>query len=592
MKKEMNKHIKGILVVGIITMLIGVTIAPAVSSNTSALQNKASVNNDIQENDGSILTTTGSGDFYAVIAATGLSAGLPVGQVRLRALYRALWKSANWNPDNIIVLMESQATLDNIRSALDTMANKVGRDDVFLFSWQGHGSEVPESQTQDDGAWSRRDELDLKDEVICPVDCGREGLDQHLVNYITDDELGYRFSKIKAKGMYCIFESCLSGGLIGLSARDTDGNSFIDDDEADGFSSDLREELHEDFAPPSGVEDINGWKRVAVVSSLPDTLGRICWLTGFPMHMAIASALRGGGIIGKTLNFGGRPDGVGLHPKNGIISAEESFDWAKPLCFAQNSMLWMGLWTYIFLAEYYTFTDEGDRDPWNAALEATKWLITEFVYVQLYTFLISGGHFMLNRPHMVDRYKFFFGELTIIELGSSATTGTVEIPPLPTEIWDELSWGKLSEDARDTIRLYGGSKESFEQCSWDDFDQDDYWPELVADAVTTKKGKTVTFKGAAYNAPSPYTFEWDFDGDGIVDDTTQTTDVTQISTYTYEEKGKYTATLKVTDGAGREKEVNIDVEAGSKSKSVNPVLFDIFERFPRLYQFFYLFFCL
>ena len=55
----MNKHIKGILVVGIITMLIGVTIAPAVSSNTSTLQNKASINDDIQENDGSILTTTG-----------------------------------------------------------------------------------------------------------------------------------------------------------------------------------------------------------------------------------------------------------------------------------------------------------------------------------------------------------------------------------------------------------------------------------------------------------------------------------------------------------------------------------------------------
>jgi hypothetical protein len=549
---KINKNMKTTLVIGIIGLLIGVAVTPAVSSielsNVALTADNISISND--EDTNILPTTISSSNYYAILAGTGFSAGLPISEFKLKSLYRALISAPNWKESNIILLMEGDATLENIRNAFETMANKVGPNDVFLFSWQGHGSDVPEAQTQGE-VWSRSDELDHKDEVICPVDCYRD-YKGDLQYYITDDELGYRFSQIDAKGMYLIFESCLSGGLVGTSSFDSNGDGVIDENEADNFGVDFKS----DFG--SNTKDVNGWKRVVVVSTLPDTLGRATYITGFPMTAAIAASLRGGGKIGKALNLGGEPD----ENKDGIITAEESFRWAKPVAFAQFPIIWMGIWGIFFLEMYYFSIDSGDPDPIGAAINATKMLIFEFCYVQI-IMRLSSGYFALNWPHMIDGSPL--KDLPIVEIDSSQQNDLVVVPYLPDTIWDKIPYEELSEGTQQTI-----TKDEYNQASWDKVDKQ-YWPPLFADAkVASKDGVTIKFSGAAYNGPDPYGFEWNF-GDG-------TTSTEQNPTHTYSKKGTYSVKLTVEDSANRESTTDLNINT-YKSKSIQPKLLLILQKF-------------
>ena len=184
------------LVIGIVAMLIGVVVTPVVNSNiVNKVNNKYSIEEDETE-------------YYAVIAACSRYLkpwdNLPVREEVLKNLYRALINAPNWDEDNIILLINNESTKENITKALEEMAGRVTSNDVFLFSWQGHGNEVPDL----DG-----DEDDGYDEIICPYDCYND-FPRGLVNYITDDELNEYLSNISAKGMLLTFDSCLSGGLI------------------------------------------------------------------------------------------------------------------------------------------------------------------------------------------------------------------------------------------------------------------------------------------------------------------------------------------------------------------------------------------
>lgn len=506
-------------------------------------------------------------NYYAIIAATGKSVGLEVEPESLECLYKSLIKARNWHEENIILLLEYDATLENIREAFETMADLVTEEDIFVFSWQGHGSEVPESQSQGN-EWSRIDELDLKDEVICPADCRRKE-NGDLVNYISDDELGWRFSNINAKGMYCIFESCLSGGLVGISSRDSNNDGFIDGMEADNFGIDFKGEIEKDVQnelyPEGdfGACDVNGKKRVVVVSTLPDTLGKALSFTsntGFPLHLAISSALRGDKIFGKALDQfdkltnGGNPDGCTLlGRKDNIISAEESFRWAKPLIYLLCFIDWVGLWSTFYLIIYERYVEDGVPNPIASALEATRVIFITYLALQV-TCLVNSGHFVLNWPHMIDQYNPSLEglELPIVELDSASDADPIEIPPLPEDIWYEEN-----------------------NIPWEELDQM-YWPQLVSEVeVVNQNEKTVSFNGAGYNGPSPFKFEWDF-GDGSFSDE-------QNPEHTYNEKGGYKVILKVKDDANREEIVNIDVNV-CKDKSVNLMFFDLLERVPILAQ--------
>ena len=232
-------------------------------------------------------------NFYAVIAACSRYQNPrknipkrpfpPISEPKLKALYSSLLTYPNWKEENIILLLNEDATRENIILALENMSERVTPNDVFLFQWQGHGSEV----IDDDG-----DEPDGTDEIICPYDT-----DNNQTVYLSDDDLNYYFSQINAKGQIIIIESCLSGGLV------------------------------------HGEDDIDQDGRIIILSTLPNTIGRATPLFGFPMNFGLATSLnQQSAIAAEDAN------------NDGSISIQECFNRAKFIIFGENSLFWMILW--------------------------------------------------------------------------------------------------------------------------------------------------------------------------------------------------------------------------------------------------------
>ncbi len=287
-----NKNIKIMLSVGIVCLLLGVSFIPAFGAET--------INQHIEQKP--IIEANGDTEYYAVIAACSeysnpdnnipKSPLPPIATWKLSSFYKSILNTPNWKEDNIILLINKQATVNNILNALTEMSEKVDSNDVFLFSWQGHGSEVPDE--------APLDEEDGTDEVICPYDIKKEN--GTIKNYITDDELNEYLSQINAKGMLLIFESCLSGGLAG-----------------DEY-------------------DVDQEGRVVIVSTFENTIGRASYLIGFPMTFGLAVACN------QKFMFHAKDKN-----DDGFISAEEAFKWAKPLIYSELAMYWVALWVFLLL---------------------------------------------------------------------------------------------------------------------------------------------------------------------------------------------------------------------------------------------------
>jgi hypothetical protein len=304
----------------------------------------------------------------------------PIATWKLKAFYNSILKSPNWKEENIIVLLNEDSTKENITNALEELATKIDSNDIFLFSYQGHGSEVPDE--------APFDEEDGTDEIICPYGITQE--DGKLINYITDDELNYYLSQINAKGMALIFESCLSGGLVG-----------------------------EEF-------DVDQENRVVIVSTLEDTIGKASFLIGFPMTFGLAIACN------QKFMFSAADS-----TKDGFISIEEAFRWAVPIIYAELSMYWIALWVFMCITL---------GDPNTATIQ----LLIEFMLSQAMAFLISG-HFLLNAPHMIDKYP---GDLPIIKLNNEAekTPGLPDEIwedeyEIPWNLMDKKYWPKFVVEA-------------------------------------------------------------------------------------------------------------------------------------------------
>lgn len=142
-------------------------------------------------------------DRWAVIIGIsdyqGSDNDLPIPAKEAQDLYDLLQrKDDRWDSNNMQLLLDGDATRQNILDALSWLKTNADDGDIVLFSYNGHGSFVDDT----DG-----DELDGRDETIVPWE----------LSDITDDELQYNFDEISNKnidGMFLIFDCCLSGGLF------------------------------------------------------------------------------------------------------------------------------------------------------------------------------------------------------------------------------------------------------------------------------------------------------------------------------------------------------------------------------------------
>jgi len=271
------------------------------------------------------------------------------------------------------------------------MSTMVGPEDIFLFTWNGHGSEIIDL----DGDEAGHDPGDTTDEVICPYDTNKST--GNLTNIISDDELGYCFSLIHAKGKFLIFESCLSGGLVDQSSKGMQRSLSI----SDAFLERVDGE----------VMDVNGENTVVVMSTLPSTLGRATLTTHSPLISSVATVV----LNSKRYD----------RDNDGVLSAEEIFRGARPQMLMQSSMLWMYLWfsEYLFykfnmykliagvfphVMKTYRSLDRMIPIPF---VLATSVFLVAYTLTQILA-MHRTGHYVFNWPNMYDEYP---GELPIVQ---------------------------------------------------------------------------------------------------------------------------------------------------------------------------------
>ena len=496
-------------------MLCSVAVALIMMSTVTArpIVENSEVNINIarrQVNENSTyITEEDDRDFYAllVICTDYIDNGNDIDYIsdyKLTALYRALLESKNWKEENIILLNGTEPTKENITNAIYEIAEIIGENDTFMFSYQGHGSNIADV----DG-----DEEDGYDEAICPRDCMRKN--DTIINLITDDELDFLFSQIKCDGQFLMFESCMSGGLITDDSMvyDVNGDGFLTETDFDYYNSEFKEDFVSD-----NKGDVNSDGRVVVVSSFSDEfLSTGSDIFGFTMTFGISSAMH--------LNSWGYAKDKN---NDGYVSAEELFDYVKLRLYAMYSVRWMQWWGVFFVYNYAVALSNPDYDltPYEAALYATIETFMAFLWLETFCYDLTGQYF-LNAPHMSDCYGDDSEELPLLIIDESADYPEVDIPYLPQDIWDS-------------------------DIAWEDIDQI-YWPELVVVAEYQQVGSTTRFKGNGYNGPEEFEYFWDF-GDG-------STSTEQNPAHQYSKGSVRTATLTVTDAAGRQASTTINVKA-------------------------------
>lgn len=141
-------------------------------------------------------------------------------------LREMLVKDFGFPAENVLLLTDEQATRANILNKLDEFASKLGRDDLFVFAYSGHGTLFPDSYSEE------KDETETLhfapdprnnnqpffedgtyDAAVCPVDSRETSSGKPWRNLILDDELYARFSKATAAGAFVNYltDSCFSG---------------------------------------------------------------------------------------------------------------------------------------------------------------------------------------------------------------------------------------------------------------------------------------------------------------------------------------------------------------------------------------------
>ena len=506
-----------------------------------------------------------------------------MGPLQLRYLYYALERADNWKTSNIINLYNEQASRQSLLNALDQMASRVDSDDVFVFAWQGHGSQVDD----DDGdERSLRKPFDKYDEVICPYDCYRDnnGL---LQNFIRDDTLDDKFSAIKAKGQLLIFESCFSGGLVqegvnGENAADANGDGFFDPEEAINYAEDFKEDLK-----GKQTDDIDGNGRIVIMASLDDKVARLTFFFGGPV------------TTGMALGFLGNYKGSKKDKNNdGFISAEEAFKWARSRIWGITASYYAGIWLYMVSYAYFD-NEDSDTQILDAIIQGTTMWFFEIAFMQILMFLRGGtpGTF----AHMDDQYNDL-GGLDIIQIGpASEEQNVLSTLPLPDDLetfeptqsnWDHVfnylkTETPFDEWTNDQITEWMPSLEEFTQTRWSDIHPShipEVYAEIEEETYKAKPGEEVQFSCSVLGGYDPLTLEWDF-GDG-------STGTGINPTHIYETKGTYTATLTVTDGKGDVAKdiydptvmpsVKVTIDDGKSKGFVNPMFMKFCKNFPFL----------
>lgn len=144
----------------------------------------------------------------------------------VRALREVLIHRLGFEPQNVIVLVNEEATRQAILSAFQRhLIDPAKQGDQSIFFYAGHGSRVRNS---------RSTELDGKDETVVPADANAGARDRAFVE-IRDKEWDRLFSQVLDKGAWltALFDSCHSGSISRSAAPVSSTARFLEEDDRD-----------------------------------------------------------------------------------------------------------------------------------------------------------------------------------------------------------------------------------------------------------------------------------------------------------------------------------------------------------------------
>jgi hypothetical protein len=253
-----------------------------------------------------IRKTINEPDYWALIFAVGIYYNHPEqdrpGMLTAAAnLYDVLKSSSNWKQENIRKITAEAATGQRLLKELNWLIQNADNDDYVLVFIATHGNNLQRNGRPLD--IPPKDEADGSDESLAMY----YGFDVWY-GFIWDDLLNFYLSRIKAKGLCLIVESCHSGGF---NDPPYFSKSIFNNNKKESFVKGLAYEL--------SAKD-----RIVLMSCKEN---EVCYGSFFSKFLAE-------GLWGSADNQGNN---------NGINSAEEGFDyakyWVKECCFFTPTIL-------------------------------------------------------------------------------------------------------------------------------------------------------------------------------------------------------------------------------------------------------------
>ncbi len=122
----------------------------------------------------------------------------------IEVIRQVLERSFNFPGDHVVSLKDEQATREGILTAMKELVARIGKDDIVVVHYSGHGSQMTDLEG---------DEPDGLDETIVPYDSGRA---PHPNRDIKDDEIYLWLKDLTAKtsAATLIFDCCHSGTIV------------------------------------------------------------------------------------------------------------------------------------------------------------------------------------------------------------------------------------------------------------------------------------------------------------------------------------------------------------------------------------------
>ncbi len=142
---------------------------------------------------------TGAGRVYGVFVGIsnygGRANNLMYTADDARHMYDAMQRGAGMRAADAVVLVDQQATLAAVGSAIERVGREAGPNDMFVFFYSGHGGREP---------------------VRAAEAADPDGLDETLVFYdddLTDDAMSDLLAGVHARVSLLVIDACFSGGF-------------------------------------------------------------------------------------------------------------------------------------------------------------------------------------------------------------------------------------------------------------------------------------------------------------------------------------------------------------------------------------------